>query len=115
MRWISAKPGGENPGQTQSGEHEFGHPHRATLAVVVAILTVPLVMKIPVSNAVPMVAMFKSTVVSVPVTQKKRLSIVTRRDPISPRIWWSSPNNLHATCNGFSPHTNNRLSTRTLE
>jgi hypothetical protein len=24
-------------------------------------------------------------------------------------------NNLHATCNGFSPHTNNRLSTRTRE
>ena len=24
-------------------------------------------------------------------------------------------NNLHATCSGFSPHTNNRLSTRTRE
>ena len=64
---------------------------RPALAVVVPILAVPLVMKIPVSVAVPVVVMFKSTVVTVPVTQKKRPPIVTRRDPVSPRIRWSSP------------------------
>src|SRR5262249_16736976 len=63
----------------------------ATLAVVVPILAVPLVMKIPVSVAVPVVVMFKATAVSFPVTQKKRPPIVTRRDPVSPRIRWSSP------------------------
>src|SRR5215471_13110198 len=64
---------------------------RAALAVVVPILAVPLVMKIPVSVAVPVVVMFKSTAVSLPVTQKKRPPIVTRRDPVSPRVRWSSP------------------------
>src|SRR5215831_13369788 len=64
---------------------------RASLAVVVLILAVPLVMKIPVSVAVPVVVMFKSTAVSVPVTQKERPPIVTRRDPVSPRIRRSSP------------------------
>ena len=64
---------------------------RAGLSVVVPILAVPLVMKIPVSVAVPVVVMFKSTAVSVPVTQKKRPTIVTRPDPVSPRVRWSSP------------------------
>src|SRR5215510_7698530 len=64
---------------------------RAALAVVVSVPAVPLVMKIPVSVAVPVVVMFKSTVVSVPVTQKKSPPIVTRRDPVSPRIRWPSP------------------------
>src|SRR5215813_1876944 len=64
---------------------------RGALAVMVPILAVPLVMKIPVSVAVPVVVMFKSTAVSFPVTQKERPPIVTRRDPVSPRIRWSSP------------------------
>src|SRR5262245_33733297 len=64
---------------------------RRRLAVMVPILAVPLVIKIPVPVVIPLVVMFKSTAVSLPVTLKKRPTIVTRGDPVSPRIRWSSP------------------------
>ena len=35
--------------------------------------------------------------------------------PSKPPDTVAESNNLHATCNGFSPHTNNCLSTRTRE
>src|SRR5262249_51324083 len=85
LAWVN-----ETPDPNKCGAATFD-PGRAALSVVVPVLAVPLVTKISIPVAVPMMVMFKSTALSGPVTHKKRPTIVTRWDPVSPRIRWSSP------------------------
>jgi hypothetical protein len=62
-----------------------------TVSVVVSATIMVAVTEVPVSVAVPVMVMFKPAVISVPVTYKELISIVTRRHPAGPRVRWTSP------------------------
>jgi hypothetical protein len=58
-------------------------------AHLVTVVAVPIM--VSVAFPVPTVVVFKPATISIPVTEIELRSVVTRRHPSSPRIWWPSP------------------------